>query len=97
MTTHDQRDESVTAPDAARQTPPGPDAGPTTPARLPARAWWKVVKNTVKEFNGDNLTDWSAALTYYGILSIFPGLLVMVSLVGLLGQDATGELAEQPG
>jgi len=43
----------------------------------------------MKEFKEDNLQDWAAALTYYGILSIFPGLLVLVSLLGLLGKSAT--------
>jgi membrane protein len=43
----------------------------------------------MKEFKEDNLQDWAAALTYYGILSIFPGLLVLISLLGLLGKSAT--------
>jgi membrane protein len=33
---------------------------------------WAVLRRTVQEFREDNLTDWAAALTYYGILSIFP-------------------------
>jgi membrane protein len=41
------------------------------------------------EFKEDNAQDWAAALTYYGILSIFPGILVLVSLLGLLGKSAT--------
>jgi membrane protein len=40
----------------------------------------------VREFREDNLTDWAAALTYYAVLSIFPALIVLVALVGLLGQ-----------
>ena len=42
------------------------------------RSWWGILKRTVKEFRDDNLTDWAAALTYYGVLAIFPALLVMV-------------------
>jgi hypothetical protein len=34
--------------------------------------WSAVLKRTVKEFREDNVTDWAAALTYYGVLSIFP-------------------------
>jgi membrane protein len=45
-----------------------------------------VLKRTVAEFRDDNLTDWAAALTYYGVMSLFPMLLVFVALVGLLGQ-----------
>jgi membrane protein len=57
-----------------------------SPADLGRRSWWQVVKATVKEFREDNLTDWAAALTYYAVLSIFPGIIVFVSLLGLFGQ-----------
>jgi membrane protein len=60
---------------------------PEGPTDLDRRSWWQVVKRTVKEFNDDSLTDWAAALTYYSVLSIFPGLLVVVSLLGLFGQS----------
>jgi membrane protein len=35
------------------------------------------------------MTDWAAALTYYGLLSLFPALIVLVSLVGLFGDPAS--------
>ncbi|GES29254.1 hypothetical protein San01_17410 [Streptomyces angustmyceticus] len=47
-----------------------------------------VVKRTLREFKEDNLTDWAAALTYYGVLAIFPALLALVSILGLLGPSA---------
>jgi membrane protein len=53
---------------------------------LPRRSWPTVLKRTVKEFQDDNLTDWAAALTYYAVLALFPGLIVLVALVGLLGE-----------
>ena len=65
-----------------------------SPTELPKRSWWDVLKRTVAEFKDDNLTDWAAALTYYGILSIFPALLVLVSLLGLVGQSATQPLID---
>jgi membrane protein len=65
-----------------------------SPTRLPKRSWWEVLKRTVAEFKDDNLTDWAAALTYYGILSIFPALLVLVSILGLVGQSATQPLID---
>jgi len=46
-----------------------------------------VLKRTLTEYKDDNLTDWAAALTYYAVLSVFPGLIVLVSLLGLIGQD----------
>ena len=41
------------------------------------------MKRTVAEFREDNLGDWAAALTYYGLLSLFPMLIALVSIVGL--------------
>ncbi|MFD0168045.1 YihY/virulence factor BrkB family protein [Streptomyces decoyicus] len=43
------------------------------------------MKRTLREFKEDNLTDWAAALTYYGVLAIFPALLALVSVLGLMG------------
>jgi membrane protein len=64
-----------------------PDAGaPDTPTDLPKRSWWSVIKRTVAEFQDDNLMDWAAALTYYGILALFPGVIVLVALLGVFGQ-----------
>ncbi|MFV2102587.1 YihY/virulence factor BrkB family protein [Micromonospora sp. LOL_024] len=65
-----------------------PDA-PTSPSRRSGSEWVAAARRTVREFGDDGLTDWAAALTYYGVLSIFPGLLVLVSLLGLLGPSAT--------
>jgi membrane protein len=62
---------------------------PEEPSDLPARSWIQVLKRTVKEFQEDNLTDWAAALTYYGVMSLFPMLLVLVALLGLVGQEST--------
>ncbi|WP_428964064.1 YihY/virulence factor BrkB family protein [Micromonospora fluostatini] len=69
--------------------PVGPDEGPSSPTRLSGGEWVATLRRTVREFSADGLTDWAAALTYYGVLSVFPGMLVLVSLLGLLGPDAT--------
>ncbi|MCI4062097.1 YihY/virulence factor BrkB family protein [Micromonospora sp. R77] len=69
--------------------PVGPDEGPDSPTELPGSGWKAALKRTVKEFQDDSLTDWAAALTYYGVLSIFPGMLVLISVLGLLGTSAT--------
>jgi membrane protein len=62
---------------------------PDGPTDLPRRSWTAILKRTVKEFQEDNLTDWAAALTYYGVMSLFPMLLVLVALLGLVGQEST--------
>jgi membrane protein len=51
----------------------------------------------VQEFREDNMTDWAAALTYYGILSIFPALIVFVSVIGLIGAPVTEPLLDNVG
>ena len=61
------------------------------------RHWWPVLKRTVGEFKEDNLTDWAAALTYYGVLAIFPALIVLVSMLGLVGESATQPLIDNLG
>jgi membrane protein len=65
---------------------------PEKPSRLPRGAWRDVLKRTVAEFREDNVTDWAAALTYYGVLSIFPALIAIVSVLGLVGRSATDPL-----
>ncbi len=70
---------------------------PDKPTALDRGSWWQALKRTVKEFNDDNLTDWAAALTYYGVLSIFPGLLVVVSLLGLFGQSTVNRVVSDLG
>jgi membrane protein len=70
---------------------------PDTPTRLRRGSWPGVLKRTVREFREDNLTDWAAALTYYGILSIFPALLAFVSILGVIGSSATQPLLDNLG
>ena len=57
-------------------------------------SWWAVIKRAIREFRADNVTDWAAALTYYGVLSIFPAIIALVSVVGLLGSSATSSLLD---
>lgn len=64
------------------------------PTDLSAGAWRQAVIRAVKEFRADNVTDWAAALTYYGVLSIFPALIALVSILGLIGSSATQPLID---
>ncbi|WP_435372412.1 YihY/virulence factor BrkB family protein [Streptomyces ficellus] len=77
----------------------GPDPeverkAPDEPTAMPKRSWWAVLKRTVKEFKDDELADRAAALTYYGVLSLFPALLVLVSLLGIAGKSATQQVMD---
>jgi membrane protein len=78
----------------ARAAGPGAseEEAPDKPTELAGRSWLAAAKRTVAEYRDDFLSDRAAALTFYGIMSIFPGLLVLVSLLGLIGQSATQPL-----
>ncbi|MFF0492680.1 YihY/virulence factor BrkB family protein [Nocardia sp. NPDC004068] len=67
---------------------------PAGPTDLRWRAWWGVLRRTVARFQENKITDWAAALTYYSVLSVFPALLVLTSLLGLLGPTATRSLID---
>jgi YihY family inner membrane protein len=70
---------------------------PERPTQLPGGSWWAAVKRTVREYQVDNLRDWAAALTYYSVLSIFPALLVLISLIDLAGQTTIQTLLDNLG
>lgn len=70
---------------------------PDSPTDLGGRSWLAVLRRSVREFRDDNVTDWAAALTYYGVLALFPGLLVAVSVLGLLGESAARSLLDNVG
>jgi membrane protein len=70
---------------------------PESPSGLSARSWGGVFKRTITEFRRDNLTDLAAALTYYGVLAIFPAIIALVSILGLIGHSATQPLIENLG
>jgi membrane protein len=70
----------------------GRQPAPDSPAQLGGGSWLAAARRSLREFKSDSLQDHAAALTYYGVLSIFPGILVLVSLLGLIGRSATQPL-----
>ncbi len=71
---------------ADRQEPPA------KPTDLGTRSWFGVFTRTLREFRADNVTDMAAALTYYGVLAIFPALIALLAILGLVGHSATQPL-----
>jgi membrane protein len=67
---------------------------PEGPTDLERPSWIALLKRTFKGYKKDNLSDWAAALTYYGVLSIFPMLAALVGILGLVGQSATQPLLD---
>jgi membrane protein len=80
-TTADRSTDPRTAPD-----PEHPDK-PDTPREVEKRSWKYVFVKTAREFRADECTDIAAALTYYAVLALFPALLAVFSIIGVLGQS----------
>ncbi len=70
---------------------------PDSPTDLGGTSKKETLKRTFREFSADNITDWAAALTYYGVLALFPALIALVSVIGLIGSSATQPLIENVG
>ncbi|MDT4992581.1 MAG: rane protein [Actinoplanes sp.] len=84
-TGHDRSLEQINAGIA----PPDPKAGPDGPTDLKGKGLLAAVKRTFQQYAANNISDWAAALTYYGILSIFPAALALVSVIGLLSSNGS--------
>ena len=67
------------------------------PKDLSGGSWKAALKRTGKEFKEDGLTDLAAALTYYGVLALFPALIAVVSVMGLLGSSAIQSVIDELG
>lgn len=65
---------------------------PRSPAQIPRSGWAAVLKRALVQFRHDDVTDRAAALTYFGVLSLFPAALVLVSILGLLGRTTTNKV-----
>lgn len=64
-------------------------AKPDSPTDIRKPSWGYVLRKTVREFMRDQCTDLAAGLTYYAVLSIFPAIVALVSLLSLVGQAET--------
>jgi membrane protein len=82
----DEPDELPTKPTATH--------GPDELSALTKTSYFAVLKRVAKEFGEDNITVWAAALTYYGVLSIFPGLLLLVTVLKLFGADTVQKVVD---
>src|SRR6185312_1020477 len=72
----------------SEQQRPDPDdpRKPESPTDLTKPSLLFALRKTVREFQQDQCTDLAAALTYYAVLSLFPALLALVSLLGVFGR-----------
>jgi membrane protein len=84
MATEEAPDTST----AKAATAPAPDdeRKPDSPTDVSKPSWKYITRKTLREFTSDQCPDLAAGLTYYGVLSLFPALLALVSLLGIFGQ-----------
>jgi membrane protein len=81
--------------DTARRTSrPSDDADPEagdvdSPTDMDKQSWMYVLRKTAREFSSDQCTDLAAALTYYAVLALFPAVIALTSLLGLVGQGTS--------
>ncbi|GAA2298871.1 YihY/virulence factor BrkB family protein [Streptomyces kunmingensis] len=93
----EQRDDEAPDTDKTAAFGPSPEveeAAPDSPAGLSGHAWGQVLKGSFREFQKEELVDRAAALTYYAVLSLFPALLVLVALLGVVGESATQKVLD---
>ncbi|MEU3278636.1 YihY/virulence factor BrkB family protein [Streptomyces antibioticus] len=80
---------------AIDQPPTSADRRPRPAAGAGGHAWRTALRRTPAALWNEDATDWAAALTYYAVLTIFPALLVTLSVIGLAGTPGTHHLVEQ--
>lgn len=79
----------------ANENLPGPEIGPDKPGELGRRSWARAARRAGLSVVRKQLTDRAAALTYYGVLSLFPALLVLVSTLGLVSPSAADAIIRE--
>jgi membrane protein len=89
---HQDERETVEAKHEPRGAREG--AAPDSPADV---GLFPTLKRTGKEFSADNITDWAASLTYYSVMAIFPAIIALVSIIGLVGDSLTQPLLDNVG
>ena len=75
--------------DAQHPAGPVPGRGATTPAEIPARGWWDILKRTAQKFGENELMSEAASVTFFALLSIFPAIAALISLYGLVADPRT--------
>ena len=83
------------APDADRLPPgaPGehqlPGISADKPTQIPWRGWKQIVKRAWAENNADNMPIIGGGVAFFGFLAIFPALIAMISIYGLVASPET--------
>ena len=68
-------------------------AKPDSLTEIDKRSWKYVFNKTLREFSDDECIDLAAALTYFAVLSLFPALIAVFSILGVVGQGESSAQA----
>jgi len=79
--------ERHSVPPPGRRPEPGHQAD--SPAQIPARGWWNILRRAIADFSNKRLMTEAAGITFYALLALFPALAAMVSLYGLFADPNT--------
>jgi len=81
--------------DLARAHEPGRGRDAATPEQIPARGWRDILWRVLWSVSSDRILSTSGSVAFFGLLAIFPGIAVIVSLYGLFADASTigGHLA----
>lgn len=63
--------------------------GAATPADIPPRGWWEILKRTAQQFSENELLSEAASVTFFALLSIFPAIAALISIYGLIADPRT--------
>ena len=61
------------------------------PAEIPKRGWWQIAKRVKAQIKEDRLSIIAAGVAFYGLLAVFPALVALVALYGLVADPAMVE------
>jgi membrane protein len=64
----------------------GREAG--RPGEIPSRGWLDIAKRVKRQIKEDKLSIIAAGVAFYGLLAVFPGLVALVGIYGLLADPA---------
>ncbi len=79
----------MTAADQDNRSPRQPGEQADTPAQIPPRGWWQVVRRAFAESSADNISILAGGVAFFAFLAVFPALIAALTLYGLVADPAT--------
>ena len=78
-----------TPPAGAPSPESSPASTPEKPTEIPWRGWKQILKRAWAENKADNMPIIAGGVAFFGFLSIFPALIALISIYGLVASPET--------